>query len=179
MKLFGSRALDAMRLEKSFGNWARDYRPIYDPYEAGLGIFVNLKRGDFIGKAACEKVKADGPARRLVTFTVDAANADVLGDEPVWYDGAVVGWITSGGYTHNSKASVALGYIPAELADKTDSDTFEIEIIGERRSAKLLAAPLFDANGGRMAAPRTNGSHRLSQRRAVRVSTHLGPWQVE
>lgn len=150
LQLFGSRALDAMRLEKSFGSWARDYRPIYDAYEAGLGMFVNMNKGDFIGRDASAKVKEAGPERRLVTFTVDADGADVLGDEPVWHDGKVVGWVTSGGYAHNSDASVALGYIPADLATDFDSDKFEIEIIGERRPVKLESKPLFDANGGRM-----------------------------
>ena len=52
LKLFGGRALNAMRIEKSFGTWAREYRPIYGPYEAGLGRFVDLKKGEFIGRAA-------------------------------------------------------------------------------------------------------------------------------
>ena len=43
--------------------------------------------------------------------------ADVIGDEPIWHDGAVVGWVTSGGYAHHSKVSLALGYVPAGLAD--------------------------------------------------------------
>ena len=39
----------------------------------------------------------------------------MIGDEPIWHDGDVVGWVTSGGYAHHSQASVALGYVPAEL----------------------------------------------------------------
>ena len=80
--------------------------------------------------------------RRLVTFVVDAAEADAIGDEPVWHDGKVVGWITSGGYAHYSGVSLALGYIPAELA--TDGTGFEIEIIGRRRPATLQDEPVLD-----------------------------------
>jgi dimethylglycine dehydrogenase len=78
------------------------------------------------------------------------APADVLGDEPVWHDGEVVGWITSGGYAHYSAKSLALGYIPTELVDSTGS--FEIEIIGRRRPATILHDPVLDPEGLRMRA---------------------------
>ncbi|MCC6471326.1 MAG: glycine cleavage system protein T, partial [Alphaproteobacteria bacterium] len=89
-----------------------------------------------------------GPKRRLVTLTVDAKDADVIGDEPVWHDGKVVGWITSGGYAHHVGKSVALGYIPAELAKSGGG--FEVEIIGERRKATLAPRPLYDPDGLQM-----------------------------
>ena len=92
LRLFGARALDALRLEKSFGAWATEYRPIYDPYEAGLGMFVKVDKGPFVGRDAAQHLRDAGPARRLVTFTVDADDADVTGDEPIWHDEDVVGW---------------------------------------------------------------------------------------
>ena len=150
LKLFGGRALNAMRIEKSFGSWAREYRPIYGPYGAGLGRFVDLKKGDFIGRAAAVEEKESGGALRLVAFAVDASDADAIGDEPIWHDGKVVGWVTSGAYGHSVQRSLALGYIPAGLAEATGG--FEIEIIGERRKAERLAAPAFDASGSRMRA---------------------------
>ena len=62
-----------MRIEKSFGTWAREYRPIYGPFEAGLGRFVDLKKHDFIGRAAAAAEKRDsGGALRLRSFTVEA-----------------------------------------------------------------------------------------------------------
>jgi dimethylglycine dehydrogenase len=57
LTLFGGRALNAMRIEKSFGTWAREYRPIYGPYEAGLGRFVDLATGEFVGRAAALEEK--------------------------------------------------------------------------------------------------------------------------
>jgi dimethylglycine dehydrogenase len=145
---FGGRALNAMRLEKSFGTWAREYRPIYGPYEAGLGRFVDLKKNDFIGRAAAAQEKESGGKLRLVVFAVDALDADTIGDEPVWHDGKVVGWITSGGYAHGSEASVAMGYVPKALAMAEEG--FEIEVIGERRKATVLREALFDPKGERM-----------------------------
>jgi dimethylglycine dehydrogenase len=148
IRLFGARALNSLRLEKGFGSWAREYRPIYGPYEAGLGRFVDLKKNDFIGRDAAAREKQDGPQRRLVTFVVDAADADAIGDEPVWRDGKVVGWITSGGYAHYVGRSVALGYVPAALAGERDD--FEVEILGDRRRAQLAPQPLLDPQGLRM-----------------------------
>ena len=148
LKHFGARALHSMRLEKSFGNWAREFRPIYTPAEAGLERFVDLDKPDFIGRAAAARERETGPARRLVTFVVDAADADATGDEPVWQDGKVVGWVTSGGYGHCVSASIALGYVPSTSA--ITGGRFEIEIMGERRAATLASTPLYDPAGERM-----------------------------
>jgi dimethylglycine dehydrogenase len=148
LKLFGGRALNAMRIEKSFGTWAREYRPIYGPYEAGLGRFVDLKKGDFIGRAAALEEKESGGKLRLTTFTLDAGDADAIGDEPIWHEGKVVGWVTSGAYGQRVERSLALGYIPASLAGATDG--FEIEIIGERRKATRAGQAVFDPDGARM-----------------------------
>jgi dimethylglycine dehydrogenase len=94
-------------------------------------------------------MRGNGPMR-LRTFTVEARDADVIGDEPIWQAGEVVGWVTSGGYAHASEASVALGYVPVEAAE-TDGG-WEIEVLGERLPAHLQRTPLFDANGSRMRA---------------------------
>jgi dimethylglycine dehydrogenase len=150
MKPFGGRALNSLRLEKGFGNWAREFRPIYGPYEAGLGRFVNMDKGDFVGREAALAEKTSGGALRLLSFEVDAADADAIGDEPIWHNGAVVGWVTSGGYGHTVGKSLALGYVPAELAQSTGQ--FEIEIIGERRAARRLDGAAVDAQGTRMRA---------------------------
>ena len=85
---------------------------------------------------------------RLRTFTLDAADADVLGDEPISLDGEVIGWVTSGGYAHASGASVAMGYVPREVADTDEG--WEIELLGARLGARLQRAPLFDADGAAM-----------------------------
>lgn len=150
MRLFGARALDSLRLEKSFGSWAREYRPIYGPYEAGMDRFVKLDDGPFIGREAAAAQRDRGPGRRLVTFSVDATDADVMGDEPIWHGAHAVGWVTSGGFAHWSQASVALGYVPAALLDGAGPEAFEIEILGDRRPALVRPEPLFDPAGERM-----------------------------
>jgi dimethylglycine dehydrogenase len=143
---FGARALNSLRLEKSFGNWAREFRPTYT-HRGGLERFVDWARPT-IGVAAAAKARDGGSPRRLRTFVVDAAEADAIGDEPVWHDGKVVGWVTSGGYGHCVGRSIALGYVPIALAGETDG--FEIEILGERRHATRVAQALHDPEGLRM-----------------------------
>jgi len=154
MRLFGFRALITMRLEKNFGTWFREYRPIYTPLEAGMERAMKFDH-EFIGRAAVEaEMKNGGPKRKLVMFTVDVdpeRPADVIGDEPVWHNGNVVGWITSGGYAHYSGVSLALGYIPTELAAEGTTG-FEIEIIGKLRPATLQLEPVLDPSGSRMRA---------------------------
>ena len=149
LRPFGMRAMMSLRLEKSFGSWLREYRPDYTPGETGLDRFVAFnKPADFIGKQAAAADKAAGPKRRLCTFVVDADDADVWGDEPIWKDGEVVGFVTSGGYAHYSECSVALGFLPVELI--SEGQTVEIEILGCRRSATLITEPLFDPRSERM-----------------------------
>jgi dimethylglycine dehydrogenase len=148
LRHFGGRALNAMRLEKSFGSWAREYRPIYGPYEAGLDRFVDLKKEKFIGREAAVAEKARGGERRLITLDVAARDADAIGDEPIWHGGRVVGWVTSGGFGHSVQKSLALGYVNVEVAAATTG--FEAELIGERRPAVRLTAAAFDPQGLRM-----------------------------
>ncbi|TPL36327.1 FAD-dependent oxidoreductase [Mesorhizobium sp. B2-4-6] len=81
---FGMRALLSMRLEKNFPTWFRELRPIYGPFEGSMDRFIKLEKNDFIGREASAKEHADGPKLRRVSFIVDAADADVMGDEPIW-----------------------------------------------------------------------------------------------
>jgi dimethylglycine dehydrogenase len=81
---FGMRALLSMRLEKNFPTWYRELRPIYGPFEGGMERFVKLDKNDFIGREAAAREKAEGPKLRRVSLVVDAVDADVMGDEPIW-----------------------------------------------------------------------------------------------
>ena len=135
---------------------------------------------EFIGRAAHEaELAAGGPARRLVAFVVEPDPddpADVIGDEPIWHDGAVVGWVTSGGYGHHVGQSIALGYVPTELAtpDGPGGAGFEIEIIGRRRPARLQPEPLFDPTGA-ADAPVTEASVRPLAGAAGRIVVDGSP----
>jgi dimethylglycine dehydrogenase len=148
LRPFGMRAMMSLRLEKGFGSWLREYKPDYTPAETGLDRFVNFKKGDFIGRAAAFAERDNPPDRRLVTLVVEANDADVWADEPIWKDGAVVGMVTSGGYAHFADKSVAIGFVPVGMI--APGAAFEIEILGEFCPATLIDEPLFDPNGERM-----------------------------
>nr|WP_216603816.1 FAD-dependent oxidoreductase [Ruegeria sp. HKCCD6228] len=146
---FGMRAMMSLRLDKFFGSWMREFSPDYTAAETGLDRFIAFnKPADFIGRAAAETERADGSARRLVAFEVDADDADVNAYEPIWLDGTVVGFCTSGGYSHCARKSVAIGFLPTERA--ADGLGVKIEILGQMRKAKVISTPLFDADGARM-----------------------------
>jgi dimethylglycine dehydrogenase len=147
---FGMRALLSLRLEKNFPTWYRELRPIYGPFEAGLDRFVDLGRGGFIGCEAARREQESGGELRRVSMVIDAADADVLGDEPIWHQDRVIGWVTSGGFGHFVELSLAQGYIPSALAKETGTGEFEVEILGERRPARIILKPPFDPEGARM-----------------------------
>jgi dimethylglycine dehydrogenase len=148
LRHYGARALTSMRLEKGFGNWAREFRPIYGPFEAGLDRFIALDKGNFIGCDMARREREQGPHRRLVTLIIDDDGVDAIGDEPIFHNGAAVGWITSGGYGHRVGKSLALGYVPAALAEAESG--IEVEILGARRKAAIARKPVYDPAGERM-----------------------------
>jgi dimethylglycine dehydrogenase len=146
---FGMRAMMSLRLDKWFGSWGREFSPDYTPCETGLDRFIRWnKDADWIGRAPAMAEKAAGPKRRLVSFIVDADDADVVAWEPIWANGEVVGFCTSGGYSHHTGQSVAMGFLPAHMVE--DGLGVEIEILGQRRPARVHLAPLWDADGARM-----------------------------
>ena len=149
LRPFGMRAMMSLRLEKSFGSWLREYKPDYMAVETAMDRFVAYtKDADFIGKQAAIEEKELGPSRRLCTFIVDADDADVVADEPIWHNDKVVGFVTSGGYAHYSQKSVAIGFLPVELIE--EGREVEIEILGDRRKATLYTRTLFDPDAERM-----------------------------
>jgi len=147
LKPFGMRAMMSLRLDKFFGAWLREFSPDYTPFETGMDRFIRWNK-DFIGKAAAQAEREKGAARKLCAFIVEAGDADVIAYEPIWLDGRVQGFCSSGGYSHHAGKSVALGFVP--VAQAQDGLQVEIEILGEMRKARLVSAALFDADGTRM-----------------------------
>jgi len=149
MRPFGMRAMMSLRLDKFFGSWLSEFSPDYTAGETGMDRFINFKKNtNFIGRAAAEAERDAGSARALCAFEVEAKDADVAAYEPIWIDGSVQGFCTSGGYSHHAGKSIAMGLIPKELAK--DGSTVEIEILGEMCAATLITEPLFDADHAQM-----------------------------
>ncbi len=148
LRLAGVRALMSLRLEKSFSSWGLELGPDYTPWDTSVARFVRLDKGDFIGRVAARKAKEAGGHNQFVTFIVDAEDADATGGEAIYRDGVYAGYATSGGYGYTVGESLALGYLKPGMAEPDAA--YEIEIIGERRPARLAAGPRVDPDGTRM-----------------------------
>ncbi len=138
---FGVYAVNSLRLEKAYKGFGAELTNEITPVEADIMRFVKLDK-DFTGKAEVEAAKAKGPWISIVYCEVDAGDADVHGGEPVMDGDKVIGVTTSGGYGHTVGKSLCFAYVEPGYARPGVS--FDIEIIGERRKAKVLAEPVFD-----------------------------------
>ena len=149
MTPFGMRAMMSLRLDKFFGSWLSEFSPDYSAAETGMDRFISFKKdADFIGRKPAEAERHTPPERQLCAFEVDVIDADVTAYEPVFIDGEVKGFCTSGGYAHHSAKSIALALIPRNLVK--EGLQVEIEILGDLRPATLITTPPFDADGARM-----------------------------
>jgi dimethylglycine dehydrogenase len=142
--MVGMRAMESLRIEKSYRMWGSDLTPDYTPLEAGLDRFVRMNKGSFIGREALERQLAQGVPNRFITFEVHGVtDADPLGNEPLFdAKGRLVGRATAGYYGHALKKSLGLGYVKPEFA-KVGSELL-IEILGERKRATVLVDSPYD-----------------------------------
>ena len=142
MTPFGMRAMMSLRLDRFFGSWLSEFSPDYTAAETGLDRFITFRKPvDFIGRSAAEAERLTPPERQLIIFEVDALDADVVAYEPVFINGTVQGFCTSGGYSHHAEKSIAFALVPR--AAVTDDLQAEIEILGQLRPAKRLLEPLL------------------------------------
>jgi dimethylglycine dehydrogenase len=141
--MVGMRAMESLRLEKSYRMWGSDMTPDYTPFEASLDRFVRMKKGPFIGREALERQLAAGVPNRFVTLEVHAVtDADPLGNEPLFDGGHIVGRATSGYYGHCLRKSLAIGYVKADFA--AVGTQLGIEILGERKQATVVRESPYD-----------------------------------
>lgn len=152
----GYYAIESLRLEKGYRAFGRELTPDYNPVEAGLLFACKLKTDiDFLGRAAVEKARAEGPANKLVSLVCDDPKHMLWGGELVLRDGVAVGQVTSAGWGETLGASVGLAYIaaPAGLcatADYIRAGTYEINVGGQVVSARISLKPLYDPTGGKI-----------------------------
>ena len=138
LKPFGIRAMNSMRLEKSYRLVGTEMSIEYSAYESGLHRFVNLKKKNgFLGKDALLEWEKRGFDNAFVTLEVmDVNDADVIGNNPIYKNNEVVGRATSGGYGWRMNKSLALGMVHPDQS-KVGND-LSIEILGKRYKCKVL-----------------------------------------
>jgi dimethylglycine dehydrogenase len=142
--MVGMRAMESMRLEKSYRMWGVDLTRDYTPFEAGLERFVRMDKQDFIGKRALAEQQARGVPYRFATIEVGGiVDADPLGNEPLFAPGGLmIGRTTSGYYGHTLRKSLAIGYVKPEFS--AVGTELEIEILGERKRATVVPESPYD-----------------------------------
>ncbi|HLA97946.1 MAG TPA: aminomethyltransferase family protein, partial [Anaerolineales bacterium] len=147
----GYKALDSLRLEKGYRYFTADITPMENPYEAGLGFCVQLEKGDFIGRAALQEVKAKGITRKLCTLTLEGEEfVSLYGGEAVYSNGVVVSRVRSGGYGYTLKCNILYAYLPLDLAHP--GTRVQVEVFDQRYEAEVNPTVLYDPKGERLRA---------------------------
>ena len=142
IKLFGSYAMNSLRMEKSYRGWGSELTSEIDMYEGSMERFIREDKPDFIGKAASLSKKQRGPRIKLITLAVEATDSDCMGNEPVYQGGKIVGLTTSGAYGHTVGRSLAFAYLDPKLV--APGTAFEVLMLGERRQAVVISEPAYD-----------------------------------
>ena len=139
----GTYAVNSLRLEKAYKGWGSELTGEISLVEAGMKRFYNLNRKDkFIGSEALKEKISKGIKIKIVYLEVITEDADPFGNEPVYYNGKIVGVVTSGGYGFRVNKSLAFAYVEAELAQNVRE--FQVKIQGENRIATVLKEMAYD-----------------------------------
>ena len=141
----GGGAFDSLRLEKGYRLWGADIHTEYNPYEAGLGFAVRLKKGDFLGREALERVKSEGVSRKLCCMTLNDPTNVVMGNEPILHGEKVLGYATSANYGYSVGRGIVYGYLPVGYAK--EGTEVDVEYFGERYKATVVQDPQYDPEG--------------------------------
>ena len=144
----GRLAMDIMRMEKGYLHWSHDITPAENPYEANLNFAIKLnKANDFLGKESLISIKSK-PKKQFVMFCLENSKPGdplLLHDEPIYFNGKIVGETTSGNYSFCYNVNMSFGYIdPSINIEKAKNEYFEIEVAKIKYKAKLQLEPLHD-----------------------------------
>ncbi|MEL6373272.1 MAG: FAD-dependent oxidoreductase [Pseudomonadota bacterium] len=151
IKPFGARAMDSMRIEKSYRAMGRELSIEYAALESGLNRFVPLNREAFVGRDGLAAWQRKGFDNHFVTLEVHGVgDADARGSEPLYHEGELVGRTTSGGYGWRTQRSLALAMVPPALS--AEGTRFEVKILGERHDATVVAESPYDPKNERLRA---------------------------
>jgi len=146
---FGLYAMNSLRMEKAYPGWGAELTNEITPVEAGMMRFVKMDH-EFTGRDAVVAAVERGASTHLVCLEIDATDFDAAGGEPVFGGGRAIGVTTSGGFGHATGKSLAFAYVDGGFeAPGTD---LEVELLGDRRPATVLAGPVYDPENLRLRA---------------------------
>ncbi len=142
ISLVGMRAMDSMRLEKSYRLFGTDLNAENTILEAGLNRFVRLNKAEFTGREALVRQQEQGIPNTYCTIEIEADDADPFGNEPVYMDGEVVGRGTAGGFGHYVGKSLMLGYVKTPFAEV--GRECQVRVLDQLRPARIVAESPYD-----------------------------------
>ncbi|MEL6888819.1 MAG: glycine cleavage T C-terminal barrel domain-containing protein, partial [Pseudomonadota bacterium] len=142
LRMFGARAVESMRMEKGFLHWKADLITEFDPFETGLERFVNMEKGDFVGKAALARRQAAGPTARLVSLRVDSDRTPAHPGASIMQGDAVVGTVTSGDWGHRIGLNLAYAFVKPEYA--ATGGRLEADLLGTCVAVEVIPPAPFD-----------------------------------
>ncbi len=139
----GLGARDTLRLEARLTLYGNDIDDTTTPFEAGLGYFVRLEKGDFVGRAALAAQKERGVGRKLVAFVVEGRGIPRHGYPLLSPAGAVIGRVTSGSYSPSLARDIGLGYV--EMSFAAPGTLIGVDIRGKARPAEIIKGRFVEA----------------------------------
>lgn len=151
LRHFGMYAMDSLRIDKCYRGWKSDLTSDTSPLAAGLGRFVDLGKGEFVGRAALAREAAAGPAQKLVPLMLqEGAAAEALSGSSVFLGCDRVGIVTSGTWSFTLDTSVALAYVRCDLGSV--GTCLAVDVLGDRLTARVVQEPPYDPGNLRLRA---------------------------
>ena len=142
LALFGTRAVESMRVEKGFLHWKSDLITEFDPFETGLDRFVKMDKPDFIGKAALENRVRNGVQKRLVSLEINCDHAPAYGGASLMQGGDVVGTITSGAWGYRVGKNLAYAFIDPKFSEI--GTCVKLDLLGQLVDATVCTPSPYD-----------------------------------
>jgi dimethylglycine dehydrogenase len=139
---FGLYAVNSLRMEKAYRGWGSELTNEVTMLDAAMDRFICFDKDDFVGKAATQNQAERGLSWKLVYFEVETSDSDVRGGEPVFDGDVCIGVTTSGGYGHREQKSLGFAYV--DMDHVSENTRFEVDLLGERYPAIVLAQPAYD-----------------------------------
>ena len=147
LKHCGYHAMNSLRMEKAYRHWGHDITDEDTPIEAGMSFTVDFSKQEFLGKERLLEQKAKGVTKRLVQFALQDPEPLLYHNEPVWRNGQIIGYLSSGMYGHTVGSALGMGYIKhpeGVTADFVESGTFELKVASKRYPARASLKAFYD-----------------------------------
>ncbi len=142
LKLFGARAVESMRMEKGFLHWKADLLTEFDPFETGLGRFVRLEKGDFVGLDALRGRRNEGPRKKIATLRIDGSDAPAPAGASLMQGARVVGTVTSGAWGYRVGQNLAFAFLDPAFSDP--GCNLQLDLCGDLVPAEVIDPSPYD-----------------------------------